>query len=96
MGDSDLETMANVTKAEYDFDDESFDVISQTAKKFISKLLLKDKKWVHFIWEVTNWIVINIILLIFPSNALDDQQTIDSRQGIETPLAQGTQASSPS
>lgn len=42
MGDSDLETMANVTKAEYDFEDESFDNISDTAKDFISKLLLKD------------------------------------------------------
>lgn len=42
MGDSDLETMANVTKAEYDFEDESFDNISDAAKDFISKLLLKD------------------------------------------------------
>ena len=38
MGDSDLETMANVTKAEYDFDDESFDIISEEAKDFISRL----------------------------------------------------------
>ncbi|KFM82696.1 Myosin light chain kinase, smooth muscle, partial [Stegodyphus mimosarum] len=42
MGDSDLETMGNVTKAEYDFDDESFDNISDVAKDFISKLLIKD------------------------------------------------------
>lgn len=42
MGDSDLETMGNVTKAEYDFEDESFDNISEVAKDFISKLLLKD------------------------------------------------------
>ena len=48
MGDSDLETMANVTKAEYDFDDESFDVISEKAKDFISSLLLKDKEYVIF------------------------------------------------
>lgn len=42
MGDSDLETMANVTRANYDFDDEAFDVISDEAKDFIEKLLLKD------------------------------------------------------
>lgn len=42
MGDSDLETMGNVTKAEFDFDDESFDKISDTAKEFISSLLIKD------------------------------------------------------
>lgn len=44
MGDSDLETMANVTRAEYDFDDESFDPITAEAKDFISKLLVKDKR----------------------------------------------------
>ncbi|KAG9511188.1 Myosin light chain kinase, smooth muscle [Fragariocoptes setiger] len=42
MGNSDLETMANVTKAIYDFDDESFDPISKDAKDFIAKLLIKD------------------------------------------------------
>ncbi|XP_013775503.1 myosin light chain kinase, smooth muscle-like [Limulus polyphemus] len=44
MGDSDLETMANVTKADYDFEDESFEQISDEAKDFISKLLLKERK----------------------------------------------------
>lgn len=43
MGESDLETMANVTKAVYDFNDESFDIISKDAKNFISKLLVKNK-----------------------------------------------------
>ena len=42
MGESDLETMANVTTAEYDFDDESFDPISDEAKDLINKLLVKD------------------------------------------------------
>lgn len=44
MGDNDLETMANVTRCHYDFDDESFVVISDEAKDFISKLLLKDRE----------------------------------------------------
>lgn len=44
MGNSELETMANVTRAEYDFDDECFDKISDEAKDFIAKLLLKEKE----------------------------------------------------
>ncbi|RWS30208.1 myosin light chain kinase: smooth muscle-like protein [Leptotrombidium deliense] len=43
MGESDLETMANVTSGNWDFEDESFDVISDEAKDFIEKLLVKDK-----------------------------------------------------
>ena len=44
MGETDVETMANVTIAKYDYDDESFDEISEEARDFISKLLMKDKK----------------------------------------------------
>jgi myosin-light-chain kinase len=44
MGESDLETLANVTRAEFDFDDESFDIISEEAKDFISKLLVKNRE----------------------------------------------------
>nr|CAH7744602.1 unnamed protein product [Callosobruchus chinensis] len=42
MGHTDIETMANVTVAKYDFDDEAFDEISENAKDFIRKLLIKD------------------------------------------------------
>ena len=41
-GDNDLQTMGNVSKVDYDFEDESFDVISNEAKDFIEKLLLKN------------------------------------------------------
>ncbi|KAJ2945229.1 hypothetical protein O0L34_g9300 [Tuta absoluta] len=44
MGETDIETMANVTVAKYDFDDEAFTEISEDAKDFISKLLVKDKE----------------------------------------------------
>jgi myosin-light-chain kinase len=44
MGDTDLETMANVTIAEYDYEDEAFNNISQQAKNFIDKLLVKEKE----------------------------------------------------
>ncbi|XP_051159455.1 uncharacterized protein LOC127280484 [Leptopilina boulardi] len=42
MGDTDIETMANVTIAKYDFDDEAFSGISDDAKDFIRCLLVKD------------------------------------------------------
>lgn len=43
MGDNDIETMANVTRATYDFDDEAFEPISDTAKDFIAKLLVRNQ-----------------------------------------------------
>lgn len=44
MGDTDLETMANVTIAEYDYEDEAFNNISDQAKDFVDKLLVKKKE----------------------------------------------------
>ncbi|XP_015119174.1 calcium/calmodulin-dependent protein kinase type II subunit gamma [Diachasma alloeum] len=44
MGDTDVETMANVTIAKYDFDHEAFADISEDAKDFIRSLLIKDKE----------------------------------------------------
>uniref|UniRef100_A0A4W4GT56 Myosin light chain kinase, smooth muscle n=1 Tax=Electrophorus electricus TaxID=8005 RepID=A0A4W4GT56_ELEEL len=44
MGDNDNETLANVTSATWDFEDEAFDEISEQAKSFISRLLKKDMK----------------------------------------------------
>ena len=40
-GEDDYDTLLNVGKAEYDFDDEAFDNVSDLAKDFISKLLIK-------------------------------------------------------
>ena len=37
MGETDVETMANVTIAKYDFEDEAFNDVSPEAKDFISK-----------------------------------------------------------
>ena len=47
MGDSDVETFSNITCADYDFDDEAFDCVSQEAKDFISNLLIhrKEDRW---------------------------------------------------
>ncbi len=44
MGDTDLETMANVTIAEYDYEDEAFEKVSDLARDFIDKLLVKQKE----------------------------------------------------
>ena len=41
MGDSDVETFANISGISYDFEDEAFDSISDEAKDFIRKLLVK-------------------------------------------------------
>lgn len=45
MGENDNDTYANINRAIYDFDDESFTDISKEAKDFISKLLVKDKEY---------------------------------------------------
>ncbi|KAG7188122.1 hypothetical protein KM043_015967 [Ampulex compressa] len=44
MGDNDAETFANITRADYDLEDEAFDAISNNAKDFISGLLVKRKE----------------------------------------------------
>ncbi|XP_054090488.1 myosin light chain kinase, smooth muscle isoform X8 [Zeugodacus cucurbitae] len=44
MGDTDVDTFSNITLADYDFDDEAFDCVSQEAKDFISNLLVHRKE----------------------------------------------------
>lgn len=46
MGDNDAETFANITRADYDLEDEAFDAISNDAKDFITGLLVKRKEYV--------------------------------------------------
>lgn len=41
MGDDDNETIQNVSSAEWDFDDEAFDVVSDMSKTFIEELLIR-------------------------------------------------------
>lgn len=47
MGDTDVDTFSNITRADYDFDDEAFDCVSPEAKDFISNLLVhrKENRW---------------------------------------------------
>lgn len=44
MGDTDSETFANITRADYDFEDEAFNTVSQNARDFIADLLKKRKE----------------------------------------------------
>lgn len=44
QGNSDAETLALVTAASYEFDEESFEDISEQAKDFIQSLLKKDRR----------------------------------------------------
>lgn len=42
MGDTDMDTMANVTVGKYSFKDDAFNDVSENAKNFIRSLLVKD------------------------------------------------------
>lgn len=44
MGDTDSETFSNITRADYDFEDEAFNPVSQDARDFISALLVNRKE----------------------------------------------------
>ncbi len=65
MGDNDSETYVNVTKAEYDFNDESFDDISTEAKDFIGCLLIKDTKWAYDLRHTWDRDFLKIYLFIY-------------------------------
>ena len=49
MDDTDAKTLCNVTQAEYDFEDEAFDKISENAKHFVSQLLVKNPELVSIV-----------------------------------------------
>jgi len=44
MGETDVDTFTNITRADYDFDDESFDAVSDEARDFIAALLVHRKE----------------------------------------------------
>ena len=50
MGDDDTETMQNVLKVQeenVEFDDDSFDVVSDMGKAFIQELLVFDPRYIQ-------------------------------------------------
>lgn len=62
QGNSDAETLALVTAAQFDFDEESFEDISDEAQDFISSLLQKDPKSVivFFFFLLQTWIICRV------------------------------------
>ena len=46
QGETHQETFLNVSTVDYDFDDEVFEVVSQDAKDFVEKLLIKQPRLV--------------------------------------------------
>lgn len=46
QGETDIDTMTNVTLGKYNFEDDAFNLVSDTAKDFIRKLLQKDPRFV--------------------------------------------------
>ncbi len=51
MGENNAETYNNVMRGAWDFDDEAFENISDAAKDFISRLLVRDKKFENAVLE---------------------------------------------
>ncbi|KAM7099054.1 myosin light chain kinase family member 4 isoform 1-T1 [Molossus nigricans] len=45
LGDSDAETLNNILACRWDLEEEEFQNVSEEAKEFISKLLIKEKSW---------------------------------------------------
>ncbi|XP_031213941.1 myosin light chain kinase family member 4 isoform X5 [Mastomys coucha] len=45
LGDNDAETLTNILACRWDLEDEEFQDISEEAKEFIAKLLIKEKSW---------------------------------------------------
>ena len=52
LGDDDHETLANVSRGEYCFDEEYFSNSSHLSMDFINKLLNKNPKWAFFFNEL--------------------------------------------
>lgn len=47
LGDDDNETLNNILACKWDLDDAEFENVSEDAKEFISKLLIKEKGYVY-------------------------------------------------
>lgn len=61
LGETKQDTLGNISAINYEFDEEFFCHTSELAKKFISQLLEKDKKW-EFKYNLVNVIFLGTIL----------------------------------
>ena len=69
MGETEQETLSNVTFAKWDFNADEFHNISKEGKEFISKLLVKDPRYVtlYYVQILDIRILVQIIHLKFNS-----------------------------
>lgn len=65
MGECDADTFNNIMRAEYDFDDDSFDIVSEEAKDFITGLLQyrKESRLTAFQCLNTKWLSLDCSIL---------------------------------
>lgn len=47
-GENDVETLKNVKACDWDFDEDTFNIVSDEGKDFIRRLLIKNKEWVKY------------------------------------------------
>lgn len=52
LGDTDEETLANVATSEWDYDDPIWGMVSDHAKDFIARLMIKDKRY-DFMFKIS-------------------------------------------
>lgn len=72
MGDTDIDTMTNVTMGKYNFDDDAFNQVSECAKDFIRLLLQKDGRCsfrTQFFFEAIVFLICFYFCFCFPNPA---------------------------
>ncbi len=74
MGENDNDTYANINRVSYDFEDEAFTDISDEAKDFISKLLIKNKE--YLIQKKNNIFSLNLNVFLLYSKRLQAKQCL--------------------
>jgi len=53
-GENDVETLKNVKACDWDFDEDTFNIVSDEGKDFIRRLLIKNKEYVYFSFILAN------------------------------------------
>lgn len=71
-GENDLETFVNITEGGFDFEDEVWNEISDDAKDFIKKLMVKDKSKRMTIDEALEhpWLNVRLLSMLLFSSLL--------------------------
>lgn len=84
MGDTDIDTMTNVTLGKYNFDDDAFKIVSDSAKEFIRLLLQKDGRWMLLLFFTYTHQMAGFKSMC--NTNFYSQQTIDRTERIKTSM----------